>query len=151
LHGGGASDDPTATYRFHNGRMRCGLTVVSWVLTDSRAGDGGFCCIPGSHKSNYPLPPAVARLEIDPGCVREVPLRAGSILLFTEALVHGTLPWRAAHERRALFYKYAPGPLAYAREHVPDGVREVLHEFTPSERAVLEPPYRPDRPLLPRT
>jgi len=56
LHGGGTADDLTHFYRFHNGRMRCGLTVVSWQLTDADEGAGGFACIPGSHKANYPAP-----------------------------------------------------------------------------------------------
>ena len=31
---------------------------------------------------------------------------AGSVLLFTESLTHGTAPWQAQHERRTLLYKY---------------------------------------------
>jgi len=31
-------------------------------LTPSRAGDGGFCIVPGSHKANFPVPPALADL-----------------------------------------------------------------------------------------
>ena len=149
LHGGGTVDDLTSFYQFHNGRMRCGLTVVSWMLTDCGPGEGGFACIPGSHKSNYPTPRDVARLETDLGCVRHVPARAGSAVIFTEALAHGTLPWRAAHERRSMLYKYSPGPLTYAKTHLPAGVAEVLDEFTPEQRAVLEPPYRPNRPKIP--
>lgn len=148
LHGGGATDDLTHFYQFHNGRMRCGLTVVSWALTDCGPGEGGFACIPGSHKSNYPTPRDVARLERDLGCVKQVTARAGSAVIFTEALTHGTLPWRAGHERRSILYKYSPGPLTYAKTYLPAGVTEVLDEFTPGQRAVLEPPYRPNRPKI---
>jgi ectoine hydroxylase-related dioxygenase (phytanoyl-CoA dioxygenase family) len=63
LHGGGTTDDLTHFYEFHHGKMRCGLTVVGWNLTDVNPGDGGFACIPGSHKAHYPTPPDVARLE----------------------------------------------------------------------------------------
>lgn len=148
LHGGGTTDDLTHFYQFHNGRMRCGLTVVSWTLTDCNPGDGGFACIPGSHKSNYSTPRDVARLEKDLGCVKQVAARAGSAIIFTEALTHGTLPWKAAHERRSILYKYSPGPLTYARTYLPAGVEKVLDEFTPEQRAVLEPPYRPNRPKV---
>ena len=148
LHGGGTADDLTHFYQFHNGRMRCGLTVVSWMLADCNPGDGGFACIPGSHKSHYPTPRDVARLEKDLGCVRQVTARAGSAVIFTEALAHGTLPWTAAHERRSILYKYSPGPLTYAKTYLPAGVAEALHEFSPEQRAVLEPPYRPNRPKV---
>jgi ectoine hydroxylase-related dioxygenase (phytanoyl-CoA dioxygenase family) len=148
LHGGGTTDDLTHFYQFHNGKMRCGLTVVSWILTDCGPGDGGFACIPGSHKSNYPTPRGVALLDRDIGVVRQVEAKAGSAVIFTEALTHGTMPWAAEHQRRSILYKYAPGPLTYARIYLPQGVEEVLEEFTPQQRAVLEPPYRTQRPTL---
>jgi Phytanoyl-CoA dioxygenase (PhyH) len=148
LHGGGTADDLTSFYQFHNGRMRCGLTVVSWQLTDADEGQGGFACVPGSHKANYPAPRDVLRLEKDLGCVRQVAAKAGSAIIFTEALTHGTLPWTAGHERRSILYKYSPGPLSYSRRYLPAGLADCLDELTPTQRAVLEPPYRPARPKL---
>ena len=147
LHGGAISDNRTNLYQFQNGEMRCGLTVVTWVLTDHGAGDGGFACIPGSHKSNYQIPDDVARLEADIGVVRQVEARAGSAIIFTEALGHGTFPWKADHERRTILYKYSPGPMSYSQRYLPEGVEEALDEFTPEQRAVLEPPYAPGRPM----
>jgi hypothetical protein len=35
------------------------------------------------------------------------------MLIFTEALIHGSRPWRAENRRRALIYSYAPGCLAW--------------------------------------
>jgi ectoine hydroxylase-related dioxygenase (phytanoyl-CoA dioxygenase family) len=148
LHGGGDSDDPTGFYRFQNGRLRCGLTVVSWQLSDVPEGAGGFCCIPGSHKANLPTPSEVARLERDLGVVRQVTAEAGDAIVFTEALTHGTLPWKADHDRRSILYKYSPGPMSYSSRHLPPGVEEILEELTPAQRAVLEPPYLPGRPKL---
>ncbi|MDA0710513.1 MAG: phytanoyl-CoA dioxygenase family protein [bacterium] len=148
LHGGGTADDLTHFYQFHNGRMRCGLTVVSFVLTDCNPGDGGFACIPGSHKSNYKTPRDVALLDKNIGVVQQVSARAGSAIIFTEALTHGTLPWTADHPRRSILYKYAPGPLTYSSQYLPPHVAEVLDEFTPAQRALLEPPYRPNRPRV---
>src|SRR5262249_10173364 len=54
LHGGNTPYDPPEYYHFRGDRMYNGLTVVAWNLTDTGPADGGFCCIPGSHKSNYP-------------------------------------------------------------------------------------------------
>ncbi len=148
LHGGGTADDFTHFYQFHNGRMRCGLTVVSWVLTDCNLGDGGFACIPGSHKSNYRTPREVALLDKNINVVQQISAKAGSAIIFTEALTHGTMPWTADHERRSMLYKYSPGPLTYAARYLPAGVEDVLNEFSPSQRALLEPPYRPNRPSI---
>jgi ectoine hydroxylase-related dioxygenase (phytanoyl-CoA dioxygenase family) len=36
-------------------------------------------------------------------------LEKGDLLIFTEALVHGTVNWRSAAPRRTLLYKYSPG------------------------------------------
>ncbi|RKU27283.1 hypothetical protein C6499_12120, partial [Candidatus Poribacteria bacterium] len=41
-------------------------------------------------------------------------LAAGDVLFFTEALVHGTMPWTAKHQRRSLLYKYSPGHSAWS-------------------------------------
>lgn len=148
LHGGGTADDLTHFYQFHNGRMRCGLTVVSWVLSDCNPGDGGFACIPGSHKANYKTPRDVALLDKNIGVVQQVSAKAGSVIIFTEALTHGTMPWTADHQRRSILYKYSPGPLTYANRYLPAHVEDVLDEFTPEQRALLEPPYRPNRPKV---
>ena len=32
--------------------------------------------------------------------VHQVPMRAGSAVIFTETLTHCTMPWKGAHERR---------------------------------------------------
>jgi ectoine hydroxylase-related dioxygenase (phytanoyl-CoA dioxygenase family) len=149
MHSGGTTDDLTFFYQFHNGRMRCGVVVVSFQLTDVNEGDGGLACIPGSHKANYPVPREIARLETDIGGVRQITAKAGSAIIFTEALTHGTLPWRAAHERRSVLYKYAPGALVML-PHPPEGTADCLEELTPAQRAVLEPPYTPFDPRRPK-
>jgi len=141
LHGGGTKDDITSFYQFHNGRMRCGLTVVSWALTDTGPGDGGLMCIPGSHKSNYDVPEDMLGLDHDDGVVVQVETKAGSAIIFTEALAHGTMPWRSEHERRSILYKYSPAPLSWDRLHLPEGSEDIMEELTPNQRALLEPPY----------
>ena len=148
LHGGGAHISSTHFYRYHDGQILNGLSVFSFLLTDQGPGDGGFSCIPGSHKANFRCPPDVLRLEKDLGMVVQPAARAGSLLIFTEALTHGTKPWTADHQRRAILYKYSPGSVSYAHRYRPDGVDDILDELTPAQRAVLEPPYRPGRPSI---
>lgn len=136
LHGGGTPFDPTLAYTVHEGRIFGGLTVASWNLTDSRPGEGGFCCIPGSHKCNFRLPPDV-RDEADE-LVKEVWVPAGSVIIFSEALTHGTVPWTGAADRRAILFKYCPAYMAFAPAVA--GAAEDLTELDDRQRALLEMP-----------
>jgi Phytanoyl-CoA dioxygenase (PhyH) len=136
LHGGGTPHDPAQYYRVHDGQMFNGLVAVQWALVDHAPGEGGFCCIPGSHRANFALPEPA-----DPSWVVEIALHAGDVLFFTEALTHGTSTWTAPHIRYSLFYKYAPGHLAWGREyekefHAPE-LRDLL---TARQRLLLQSP-----------
>jgi hypothetical protein len=110
LHGGPRIRETDHWYHYQDGIMRNGLTVATWALSDAGPGDGGFACIPGSHKTNFlkNLPRDVHNFEREPDYVVQPELRAGSVLIFTEALIHGTRAWRADHERRTVLYKYSP-------------------------------------------
>lgn len=139
LHGGGTPYDPAQYYHFQNGRMYNGLTVASWALVDVNPGDGGFCCIPGSHKANFPLPDDVRHFRAHLNWVRQIPQKAGSVLIFTEALTHGTLPWRAPYPRRSLLLKYAPAHEAWGRAHpLTPELAALLDE---QQKRLFEPPY----------
>jgi ectoine hydroxylase-related dioxygenase (phytanoyl-CoA dioxygenase family) len=109
FHNGGTPHRPWLAYHASDDRIFCGLLTVHWVLSDTADGDGGFWYIPGSHKAAFPLPRDIQSYERVPSCTVQPAMRAGSALIFTEALTHGTRPWKAAHERIALFYKYQPG------------------------------------------
>lgn len=149
FHGSsGPGFDRHQYYIYQDGRMHCGLTVVSWQLTDVGPGDGGFCVIPGSHKGNIACPKAMRRYEAHQEFVRQITCKAGDVVIFTEAVTHGTLPWTADHERRSLLFRFSPGNLAYVAGH--NWPESVLDELTAAQRAVLEPPYhvRLNRPVL---
>jgi len=133
LHGGGMPWDPSQYYAHRGGRMFNGLTTVTWSLVDTAPDDGGFCCIPGSHKANESLPS-----EVPPGWVKEIPQAAGSVLIFTEALTHGTLRWSAPRERRAVLFKYCPGHLAWAPYQEPP--RRLWRLLSDEQRRLLQPP-----------
>ncbi len=149
LHGSsGPGFDPHQYYIFQNGRMHNGLTVVAWQLADIHPGDGGLCVIPGSHKGNYPCPPALRRGEMHSDYIKQITCKAGDVIIFTEAVTHGTLPWTADHDRRTALFRFSPGNMAYANNY--DWPSSMLDGLTPEQRAVLEPPYhlRLDRPVL---
>ena len=91
LHGGNTPYDPPEYYHFRNGQMYNGLTVVAWNLADTGPAEGGFCCIPGSHKVNYPCPQEIREAHVEAGCVVVPEAKAGSAVIFIEALTHGTV------------------------------------------------------------
>jgi ectoine hydroxylase-related dioxygenase (phytanoyl-CoA dioxygenase family) len=138
LHGGSTPFNPSQYYRFSDGRMHNGLSVVAYNLADVGPEDGGFGCVPGSHKSNYSLPGEWRNLEegLQP-CVRRVTGAAGSAIIFTEALSHGALPWSGAGERRTVFFKYSPHPLSWAAGYYDDKAYDGLSE---GQRDILEAP-----------
>ena len=114
LHGGSTPFDECFAYLHRDGRIRSALTVVAYALRDVHPGDGGFGCIPGSHKANYSTPKEFMDLSKSTPCVAAVTLKAGSAVIFTEALAHGTLPWRGLYERRTVFYKYSPRTISWS-------------------------------------
>ena len=133
LHGPAWPFDP-AQYHLHRaGTIRSGLLAFSWSLRGGGRGDGGFGCIPGSHLAAGPVPAGAE------GLVREVPQPPGSLLVFTEALVHCTLPWNGPGTRLALLYKYSPGSSAWAAgAAAPPEVAALMSE---RQRRLVEPPY----------
>ena len=142
LHGGGTPFDPAQHYRADSGRIRTGLMAVQWALVDHPPGGGGFVCVPGSHKSAFPLPPT-----FDRELAVQVPLAAGDVVAFTEALAHGTLPWQGEQQRRTLLYKYSPGNSAYSNVTWP---ADLVEACTPRQRLLLQPPsVGGHRPVVP--
>lgn len=145
LHGGATSANPDHWYAYRDGTIRCGLTVVTFALSHARAGDGGFCCVPGSHKSNFitSLPEDVRKYERVPHYVVQPVVEAGDAIIFTEALIHGTLPWAADHERLALLFKYSPGHSAW----MGSGYDVTKYaDLTEQQRRILAPPSVGGRP-----
>ncbi|WOX07339.1 phytanoyl-CoA dioxygenase family protein [Streptomyces sp. N50] len=148
LHGAGGIPGDLRFYRVSDGRMSSGLMNISFALTDVNPGDGGFGCIPGSHKANFRCPVEIRRMEAYAEHVRQVPVRAGSAVVFTETLVHGTLPWTGASERRTVFARYSPGAMMFRPSALPVGYEDFAHELTPLQRAIFEPPYYLNRPKI---
>jgi len=126
-------------YKYHDGVMRNGLTVFTYNLASAREGDGGFACIPGSHKSNFiaDIPTEVRTFERPAHYVCQPEVEAGDMVIFTEALIHGTMPWNGEQERRALLYKFSPGHSAWSQNYYdPDE----YPDLTDQQRRIMEPP-----------
>ncbi len=135
LHGGPLPWDPCQYYVTDEHGIHCGLVAVQWAAGDAWPGDGGFACVPGSHKARFNRPDAVTYGH---AVVREVPLMAGDMVLFTEALTHGTFPWKGATDRRTILYKYAPGSISWHRD-APVST-DALRTLTPRQQRLCQPP-----------
>ena len=124
LHGGEDGGRPGGNegdhwYKCRDGVIRNGLCVIAYNLAPVKSGDGGFACIPGSHKSNFlrNLPDDVRRFKRQVHYVVQPEVEVGDVVFFTEALIHGTMPWTAEGERRSLLYKYSPGHSSWSQNY----------------------------------
>ena len=141
--------DGAQYYTYRNGQMRCGMVVLQYQLTDVEEGDGGLCVIPGSHKANYGCPEEIRKWEEDREVVYNVPAKAGDMVIFNEATLHGTLPWKPKdRQRRSLLIRYSPKYLHFAGGYYDVTFPDWADELTEAQRSVLEPPYIYHRPLI---
>ena len=108
LHDANEPLNPGRGYVYHNGRSYCEAVTVTWQLRDVRAGDGGFACVPGSHKAYYKMPPGVRTYDRDMGLVKHVEMQAGDVLFFGDGgTTHGALAWKSEIARRGILIKYS--------------------------------------------
>ena len=153
LHGGWKGTGGCQFSSYHDGHFYNGLISVSFELYNTFPNDGGFACIPGSHKSNLRLPGHWRNLADGmPECVTRVPATPGDAIIFTEALTHGTLPWTSDAKRTTVFYKYSPHGSTWSADYFNPDDFEVYSDMDDRKLAILEPPnarYR-GRPTTPR-
>ena len=137
-----ARSEPGKRYQPPETELVNGFVVVGWNLSDTGPGLGGFCCIPGSHKAQYRIPQAIQQDPEAWPCVVQPTLPAGSVVLFTESLTHGTAAWEGGHERRTLLFKYCVSQMAWSSRRVkpPAGI-----ELTRRQQVLLREPGDPHR------
>eukprot|EP00750_Incisomonas_marina_P031148 INCI7734.1.p1 GENE.INCI7734.1~~INCI7734.1.p1 ORF type:complete len:362 (-),score=46.75 INCI7734.1:346-1431(-) len=138
LHGGRLNPDGSfnrdLAYHFENGRPYCNLLAMSVQLTDSNPGDGGFCIVPGSHKANYPPPESVLKNK-DTGVLVHPEMKAGDVVFFSEATMHGASCWsRQDTDRRIVLYRFGPPSAAYGRGYLEGWPKDMLSELSEAER-----------------
>ncbi|MXW80444.1 MAG: hypothetical protein F4Z57_15965 [Gemmatimonadetes bacterium] len=156
IHCGGHVPLSYLTFRQNNtGEWLVGQINVLMALNDIGEGDGPPVLIPGSHKCTEIHP----RLEMDgrgliydsvsgkPAgtaiAMQEMYLKAGDVLLFTDAITHGSAERTNPGYRRTIVYRYSP---KYVRERFNYQIsEELLQRLTPERRAIIVPnvPRRP--------
>jgi ectoine hydroxylase-related dioxygenase (phytanoyl-CoA dioxygenase family) len=129
LHVGGHPSVTSNLINFKRGVHMTDFINIAWQLTDVNCGhiDGGYICIPGSHRASVGLPfskhtaswmdpdggprPPPDGFAIEPlplvesGHMVRPTMRAGDVLLFMGASqTHGADRWRSKEPRRAILH-----------------------------------------------
>ena len=107
LHDGNEPMSPSRGYFFKNGRSYCETITITWQLRDVEPGLGGFACVPGSHKTQYPMPSGIRTCDETMGLVVQPEMKAGDVLFFMDGgCTHGALAWKNPIPRRGVLIKY---------------------------------------------
>jgi len=165
LHHFSASFRRGIYYVVQKGQIHSSLITVSFALSESRIGDASFCCIPGSHKSDFTTPAHFFDITNNPLAIQVVQ-QAGDAIIFTEALTHGTFPMRSGASRRSVLIRYCPGFVQFRKayrsatiarlpvtpKYVDPSTDHINPEvLTPRQRRLLiEPAYAVDEHLRDR-
>ena len=107
LHMGGTPLYERCQYAFNNGQIYSSLTKAVIPLGDCRKQDGAFGVIAGSHKANYRRP--WGEDHRDNPLFEPVECEAGDVIVFTEALTHGSYVNETGRPRRTLYFCYSVG------------------------------------------
>ena len=136
MHGGHRGGRVNFRYYVHGDQIFTGLTVVSFTLQDIAEEDGGFACIPGSHKCDFRVPPEDHKrlFAIDGPLVRNIAAPKGSAIIFTETLAHGAASWQGDEPRYGVFYKYNDRAATYGYRPYRLPTKETLAKLTPEKR-----------------
>jgi ectoine hydroxylase len=118
---------------------------ASFLLTDqSRPRMGNMELIPGSHRSQVPLPEELRSAGEDVPIGHVICAPAGSVLLFHNAVWHRTYAHDGDRDRYTAHYIYSPPWVRNADRLANSG--EFLERTTPLRRALMGEFARPDAP-----
>ena len=143
LHSGAHIACKRNQYRFLNGHFMCGQVNILIALTDIGPGDGGTMLIPASHKANFEHP-HLARHRMGKGASAEgvegaieIHMKAGDVLLFVDALSHGSAKRVNPGIRRVVVYRYGSSWNTFRFGYQPSP--ELLQRLSPQRRQIVQP------------
>ncbi len=141
---GGLADPRRYTrYRsFIEGEMRCLMVSCLVALDNTTSGDGSFCVIPASHKSNFPHPYSQANLQ-KVAALRDLSLAAGSAVVFSESLSHA-MKASSSQGKLWLLYQYGPSYMvSWPGCEISKELRERTSGDETKARLLRDPYYHP--------
>jgi hypothetical protein len=124
-HNGGPAMGPSHHYQVIDGRILSPSVRVVWELTDVPRNGGGTPFLSGSHKSHFNVP-AEHLQRGSPGWESyECP--AGSVVLFSENVCHGSAAWtNTAEPRMAVFNHYMHYGMRFHRTPPPPAAIDAM-------------------------
>jgi hypothetical protein len=129
-----------------NGRgIYSGLTRVVWELNPVAKGAGGTLFLSGTHKASFPQPQCVR--EPDNTHMESYACPEGSVVIFTESLLHAATEWKDPKvERVAIFTAYNAIPTQYHRLNLS---HEQIEAMSPKRRSLFRGVYVHDFTIRP--
>jgi hypothetical protein len=97
----------SSRFESREGRIFSDHIVVFPYLSDVKPGDGGVVVLPGSHKAHFERPPdlygggTLGDGPLPEGLINVTP-QAGDVVIISESLTHGALPWKPKDRRRII-------------------------------------------------
>ena len=149
LHGGPQSSQYSCFYfPLNNGKRKgIGRLNFGFCLEGQSPETGGFCYIPGSHKTNDPRDGLrvlyeVYKTNFNHHSIIVPTLNPGDMIMFTEAMVHGDTGWRnpvKGSYRMQVYFMMAPGWACWRdpkeNEHL------LQYAQTDLERRIMDGPW----------
>jgi len=94
--------------------------------------------VPGSHKANFLFPGKSAGFELaDYERTLEVHLNKGDVLLFVDAICHGSAERINEGQRKTVIYRYGPAWGNSRFGYLPS--KGLLERLTPEQRQIVQP------------
>ena len=146
IHSGGHLAIPYMSFRQPNtGAWMVGQINVITALTDIGPGDGATTVIRGSHKSALPHPKlaeadVVYRSDEAAGIavgMQELHMNKGDVLLFTDAITHGSAQRTNPGQRRMVLYRYSPRWIRTRFNYEPSA--RLLASLSDTQRTIIHP------------
>lgn len=144
IHGGGAIPLCYLTFRQENtGEWMVGQIDVIIALQDVGPGDGATTIIPGSHKSAMKHPMLLQegyRSDVTAGAqvgMKEIYLETGDVLMFADALTHGSAARTNPGYRRIVLYRYSSRLLRCRFNYVPSDA--LMASLNDEQREIIQP------------
>ncbi|MCY4064337.1 MAG: phytanoyl-CoA dioxygenase family protein, partial [Chloroflexi bacterium] len=94
-------------YYYSSQGIDCMMVRMVYFVHDVGPGEGEFCVVPATHKSNMLSPYKGTDPDTEPGMIG-LPVKAGDAILFTENLRHGGFTNRSNQTRKTLHIGYGP-------------------------------------------
>ena len=94
-------------YAYTASGIECMMVRMVYFLHDVGPGQGEFCVVPATHKTNMASPYEGRNPDTEPGMIG-LSVKRGDAILFTENLRHGGFTNRSGQTRKTLHVGYGP-------------------------------------------